>query len=101
MPLVFSCSSLLSSHYVKPKNARLQMMRQGVDYHKTVEWWDVLTVAGLDLGYYPNAGKCWLVTKPDKEETAVINIITEGRKHLGAAPGSRFFLDQDGNGKVE
>ena len=80
----------------------------GWDHHKTVEWWDELTVVALDLGYYPNAGKCWLVTKPDGEETArsifeeiVINIITEGRKHLGAALGSRFFLDQDVNGKVE
>ena len=30
-------------------------------------WWDELTMAGPD---YPNAGKCWLATKPDKEETA-------------------------------
>ena len=33
-------------------------------------WWDELIVAGQDLGYYPNTGKCWLVLKPDKEETA-------------------------------
>ena len=33
-------------------------------------WWDELIVAGPDLGYYPNAGKCFLVFKPDKEETA-------------------------------
>ena len=33
-------------------------------------WWDELIVAGPDLGYYPNAGKCLLVLKPDKEETA-------------------------------
>ena len=71
-------------------------------------WWDELTVAGPDLGYYPNAGKCWLVTKPDKEETArsifeetAINITTEGRKHLGAALGSRSYLEQYVNGKVE
>ena len=74
-------------------------------------WWDELTVAGPDLGYYPgypNAGKCWLVTKPDKEETArsifeetAINITTAGRKHLGAALGSRSYLEQYVNGKVE
>ena len=53
-------------------------------------------VAGLDLRYYLTAGKCWLVTKPDKEETArsifdetTINITTEGRKHLGVALSSR------------
>ena len=32
-------------------------------------WWDKLTMARPDFGYYPNAGKCWLVMKPDKEET--------------------------------
>ena len=71
-------------------------------------WWDELTVAGPALGYYPNAGKCWLVTKPDKEEIArsifeetTINITTEGRKHLGAALGSRSYLEQYVNGKVE
>ena len=70
-------------------------------------WWDELTVAGPDLGYHPNAGKCWLVTKPEKEETAwsifeetAINITTEGRKHLGAALGSRSYLEQYVNGKV-
>ena len=52
-------------------------------------WWDELIVAGPDLGYYPNAVKCWLATKSDMEETArsifeetAINIATEGRKHL-------------------
>ena len=46
--------------------------------------------------------------KPDKEETArsifeeiVINITTEGRKHLGAALVSIFYLEQNVNGKVE
>ena len=65
-------------------------------------------MAGPYLGYYPNAGKCWLVTKPDKEETArsiveetAINITTEGRKHLGAALGSRSYLEQSVNGIVE
>jgi len=71
-------------------------------------WWDELTVAGLDLNYYSNAGKCWLVTKPDKKKTArsifgetAINITTEVRKHLGAALGSRSYLEQYINGKVE
>lgn len=58
-------------------------------------WWDKLTMARSDLAYYPNAGKCWLVAKPNKEETdrsifeeiaiiIVINVTTEGQKHLGA-----------------
>ena len=32
-------------------------------------WWDKLTMARKDFGYHPNAGKCRLVMKPDKEET--------------------------------
>ena len=49
-----------------------------------------------------------VVTKPNKEETArsifeetAINITTEGRKHLGAALGSSYYLEQYVNGKVE
>ena len=71
-------------------------------------WWDELTVAGPGLGYYPNAGKCWLVTKSDNEEIArsifeetAINITTEGRNHLGAALGSRSYLEQCVNCKVQ
>ena len=71
-------------------------------------WWDELIVAGSDLGYYPNAGKCWHVLKADKEETAksifegtAMNITTERRKHLGAALGSRSYLEQYINGKVK
>ena len=67
-----------------------------------------MKVAEPDLGYYPNAGKCWLVTEPDKEETVrsifeetEINITTEGQKHLAAALGSRSYLEQYVNGKVE
>ena len=64
-------------------------------------------MAGPDLGYYPNAEKCWLVIEPDKEETArsifeetAMNITTEGRKHLSAALGFRSYLKQYVNGKV-
>ena len=31
------------------------------------KWWDGLNEMGPSLGYYPNAKKCWLVTKPEKE----------------------------------
>ena len=64
--------------------------------------------AGPPLGYYPNSKKCWLVVKPKKEGRAKemfagsgINITTEGRKHLGAALGSRSYLEQYVGGKVE
>ena len=64
--------------------------------------------AGSPLGYYPNPKKCWLVVKPEKEGRAKemfagtgINITTEGRKHLGAALGSRSYLEHYVGGKVE
>lgn len=72
------------------------------------QWWDELREAGPTLGYYPNSKKCWLVVKPEKEGHAKemfagtgINITTEGRKHLGAALGSRSYLEQYVGSKVE
>ena len=32
------------------------------------QWWDELTEAGPNLGYHPNAKKCWLITKLEKVE---------------------------------
>ena len=65
-------------------------------------------MAGAEEGYYPNAGESLLVTKPDEEDTArsifeetAVDITTEGRKHLGAALVSIFYLEQNVNGKVE
>ena len=34
------------------------------------KWWDVLNEMGPSLGYYPNAKKCWLLTKQGKEDAA-------------------------------
>ena len=72
------------------------------------KWWDELIKTGPGLGYYPNAKKCWLITKPEKEEAArdvfdgiAINITTQGHKHLGAALGSRSYLEEYVSGKVE
>ena len=60
------------------------------------------------LEYYANASKCWLVTKPEKEENAknvfagtAINISTQGQKHLGAVLGSRSHLKVYVSEKVE
>ena len=30
-------------------------------------WWDSLTAIGPDFGYFPNAKKCWIIVKPDRE----------------------------------
>ena len=65
-----------------------------------LKWWQSLEKMGPMFGYHPNALKCWLIVKPNKYEEAMeafqntgINITTEGRRHLGAALGSRDFLD--------
>ena len=75
---------------------------------KLRKWWDVLNEMGPSLGYYPNAKKCWLLTKQGKEDAArevfrdtAINISTQGQKHLGAVLGSRTYLEEYVNGKVE
>jgi len=59
-----------------------------------MQWWNELSSSGPAFGYFPNAKKCWLITKREKEEEArvvfgatAINITTEGHKHLGAAIG--------------
>ena len=52
--------------------------------------------------------KCWLLTKQGKEDAArevfrdtAINISTQGHKHLGAILGSRTYVEEYVNGKVE
>ena len=68
---------------------------------KLRKWWDVLNEMGPNLGYYPKAKKCWLLTKQGKENAlrevfrdAAINISTQGQKHLGAVLGSRTYLKE-------
>ena len=63
---------------------------------------------GPMFGYHPNAIKYWLIVKPNKYEEAMeafqntgINVTTEGHRHLGAALGSRNFLDDYVKNKVE
>jgi len=72
------------------------------------KWWNEVNDICASLEYYPNASKCWLVTKPEKEEDAknvfagtAINISTQGQKHLGAVLGSRSHLEVYVSEKVE
>ena len=65
-----------------------------------LKWWQSLEKMGPMFGYHPNALKCSLIVKPNKYEEAMeafqntgINVTTEGRRHLGAALGSRDFLE--------
>ena len=60
------------------------------------------------FGYFPNTKKCWLTIKPEREQAArkvfrdtAINVTIEGDKHLGAALGSRSFLEEYVGEKVD
>ena len=62
------------------------------------QWWDGLNTLGPDIGYFPNAKKCWIIAKPEKEalvreafKDTVINVTVEGQRHLGAVIGSRDY----------
>ena len=64
-------------------------------------WWDSLQVHGAGFGYHPNASKTNLVVKAEHVGRARelfadtdINITTEGKRHLGAAVGSRSYTKE-------
>ena len=50
-------------------------------------------------GYFPNAAKTWLIVKPERLDEAKqptntgVSITVEGKRHLGAALGSRAFTE--------
>ena len=71
------------------------------------KFWDVLSTLGPDFGYFPNDRKCWIIAKPAKEESVreafkdtSINVTVQGQKHLGAAIGSREYLEEYVSEKV-
>ena len=56
------------------------------------DWWDPLNILGPNLGYFPKSEKCWIIVKPEKEESVreafhgtAIGVTVHGQKHLGAA----------------
>ena len=64
-------------------------------------FWDRLQIHGVGFGYHPNATKTHLVVKAEHAEKAKqqfsgtgVNITTEGKRHLGAAIGSRSFMEE-------
>ena len=72
------------------------------------KWWDKLSESGPPLVYFPNAKKCWLIIKPEREEAArevfrdtAFNVTIESHKHLGAALGSRLLLEEYVEEKVD
>ena len=71
-------------------------------------WWDKLNQHGPLYGYYPNGAKTWLVVKQEKYDEAVqifsgteVRITTQGKRHLGAALGSRAFVERYVSARVE
>ncbi len=64
-------------------------------------WWDTLLAQGSDFGYHPNASKTHLIVKEKFLGKAKqlfsgtnVNITVEGKRHLGAAIGSRKFTEE-------
>ncbi len=71
------------------------------------DWWNKLAAVGPAFGYFPNSSKTWLVTKQNHLDRANnifagsgVNITPEGRPYLGAAIGSRKYIDEYVNTKV-
>ena len=72
------------------------------------DWWSGLQDLGSLYGYYPNTLKTWLIVTPayllDARrlfEGTGVQVTVEGRHHLGAALGSRFFTEQYVSEKVD
>ena len=68
-------------------------------------WWEGLNRDGPQLGYFPNAGKTWLVTKPEHLARASnlfpdVNITAEGHEYLGSCIGTQDFTEKFVDGKV-
>ena len=86
------------------KNMQVKMVAYAVDITGAGKlcnlkvWWNTISYYGPFLGYHLNAGKSWLIVKPEKAVEAdrifadsMINVTCEGRKHLGAVIGSELF----------
>ena len=70
-------------------------------------WWSRLVTLGPAYGYFVNAVKTWLIVKEKSFSIAKevfsgcgVNVTMEGRHHLGAAIGSRSFVTQHMQEKV-
>ena len=71
-------------------------------------WWDTLLAQGQSFGYHPNASKTHLIVKEQFLDEARrlfegtnVNITVHGKRHLGAAIGSREYTEQYVGDKVK
>ena len=72
------------------------------------QWWEKLVSVGPMYGYFPNPTKSWLIVKENCVDHASalfqntgINITVDGKRHLGAALGSRQFVEEYVQNKVD
>ena len=96
-PLAMCLYAVSLQPSIAPLNASTFVKQ--VPWGKLKKWCGVLNESGPDLGYFPNAKKCWLIVKPEKEEAArdlfgqtSINISTQGQKHLGAVYSAQDLI---------
>ena len=64
-----------------------------------LEWWKDLQVQGPLLGYFPNPGKTWLITKSQFYDQALrlfpdVNVTVEGHAYLGSFIGSQAATEK-------
>ena len=71
-------------------------------------WWNKLSLYGPAFGYHPNASKTYLVVKQEHMTNAQelfvdtdVHITIQGKRHLGAAIGSRIFMEEYVASKVQ
>ena len=72
------------------------------------EWWDSIVSNGINIGYYINESKSWLILKDPTKlmETkrlfadTNIKITSEGKRHLGAAIANNNFRKEYATEKV-
>ena len=71
-------------------------------------WFQHLRSEGNKHGYYVNSSKTWLIMKSKEIEAEAkqifgnsVNIIIEGKRHLGAVLGTKEYKDEYCKGKVD
>ena len=71
------------------------------------KWWDILVERGPDYGYHPNPLKTNVVVREESATNAKevfkgtnISITEQGKRHLGAALGTRSFVESYVKAKV-
>ena len=85
-------------------NTSVEVRQFSLSQVKTIE----MLSSGPSYGCFVNPGKTWLIVKPQHERDAKelfsgtgIGITSEGKRHLGAALGSRSFLESYISDKVK